>query len=236
MAKPIGLSRALRLDWLNKAAVLARGMQSESEIRDALNQYLSFFIESPIVLRKTRELLMNLWVYTDVFDPNIRERALELFDPQSNESLLSHWCMLLLVYPVFKDACGLIGKLAEIQDTFTTSWLKGSMTEGWGERTTLLHAMDKMLQTLRNIDAIERVGKGVYRIKQRKINNPKLVDVAVRTILTLNTKAYHELIDLTHCPYMFPFHFDVTHQMISESGGYTLQGFNGTIAISLREG
>lgn len=233
MAKPIGLSRALKLEWLNKAAELAREKQSESDIKDALNLYLSFFIESPIVLRKTRELLMNLWVYSDIFDPNIRQRALELFDSQSSESLLLHWCMLILGFPVFKDVCGLIGKLAEIQDTFTASWLKKTMAEGWGERTTLLHAIDKMLQTLRSIDAIKRVGNGVYRIKQRKINNPELVDVAVRTILALDMKPYYELLDLAHCPHMFPFHFEVTHQMIHEAEGYALQSYNGNIVISL---
>ena len=62
MAKMVGLSRNLKLTWLNKAAELASVELTEQEIKDQLNEYLSFEITSPTNLRKTREILMNIWV------------------------------------------------------------------------------------------------------------------------------------------------------------------------------
>ena len=63
MAKMVGLSRNLKLQWLNKVVELALGELTEQEIKDQLNEYLSFEISSQTNIRKTREILMNIWVY-----------------------------------------------------------------------------------------------------------------------------------------------------------------------------
>ena len=55
MAKIVGLSRNLKLQWLNKVVELASSNLTEQEIKDQLNEYLSFEISSPTNLRKTRE-------------------------------------------------------------------------------------------------------------------------------------------------------------------------------------
>ena len=47
MAKMVGLSRNLKLQWLNKVAELVLEGHTEQEIKDQLNEYLSFEIESP---------------------------------------------------------------------------------------------------------------------------------------------------------------------------------------------
>ena len=62
MAKMVGLSRNLKLQWLNKVVELALGELTEQEIKDQLNEYLSFEISSQTNIRKTREILMNIWV------------------------------------------------------------------------------------------------------------------------------------------------------------------------------
>ena len=60
MAKMVGLSRNLKLQWLNKVVELALGELTEQEIKDQLNEYLSFEISSQTNIRKTREILMNI--------------------------------------------------------------------------------------------------------------------------------------------------------------------------------
>ena len=64
MAKMVGLSRNLKLQWLNKVVELALGELTEQEIKDQLNEYLSFEISSQTNIRKTREILMNIWVFS----------------------------------------------------------------------------------------------------------------------------------------------------------------------------
>ena len=63
MAKMVGLSRNLKLPWLNEVVRLYAEGLDDNQIKEKLNEYLSFEIGSPTVLRKTREILMNIWVY-----------------------------------------------------------------------------------------------------------------------------------------------------------------------------
>jgi hypothetical protein len=166
MAKIIGLSRSIRLEWLNKTVELVLEGKNETQIKDELNEYLSFEIKSPTVLRKTREILMNIWVRTPEELSTLKQQALEAYKDEKSNKLALHWSMMLVAYPVFSDVCALIGKLTNIQDTFAASWLKEKLFEMWGERTTLFHSSDKILQTLKQIGAIEneKVGVALYYI------------------------------------------------------------------------
>ena len=78
MAKMVGLSRNLKLQWLNKVVELVLDDLKEEEIKEQLNEYLSFEIESPTNIRKTREILMNIWVYENDYSGKIKATALEL--------------------------------------------------------------------------------------------------------------------------------------------------------------
>ena len=71
--------------------------------------------------------------------------------------------MLLLYYPVFVDVTGMIGKISSMQDSFSLAWLKDKIFEEWGERTTLLHTLPKIMQTLRQLGAVDSNG-GVYTV------------------------------------------------------------------------
>ena len=78
MAKMVGLSRKLRLPWLKYTVDLVATGMEESEIKDKINEYLSFEIQSPTVLRKTREILMNIWVYENQYTLDLKDEAIRL--------------------------------------------------------------------------------------------------------------------------------------------------------------
>ena len=137
MAKIVGLSRNLKLQWLNKVVELASSNLTEQEIKDQLNEYLSFEISSPTNLRKTREILMNIWVYENDISNKLREEAISIVRDMPEYALAAHWCMMLATYPVFVDMCKLIGRLSEFQDEITLSQIKQKLYDEWGERTTL---------------------------------------------------------------------------------------------------
>ena len=163
MAKMVGLSRAIKIEWLNKVVSLVNEGMAPENIKDALNDYIGFEISSPDNIRKSRDILMNLWVYPfeDEKANLIRKQALEAIKNGNEDKLAMHWCMLLLYYPVFVDVTGMIGKLSSMQDSFSLAWLKDKMFEEWGERTTLFHSLDKIMQTLRQIGAVDSKN-GVY--------------------------------------------------------------------------
>lgn len=58
MAKTVGFACSIKLQWLNKAVQLLHENLNETDYKAALNEYLSFEIDSPTRLRKTREILI----------------------------------------------------------------------------------------------------------------------------------------------------------------------------------
>jgi hypothetical protein len=232
MSKIVGLSRAIKQEWLNKTVEFVFQGDNEATIKEKLNEYLSFEIGSPINLRKTREILMTVWVKPATSAPEIHSKAVEAFRSERSNKLALSWAALLLAYPVFADVTRLIGKISNVQDTFTTSWLREKLHEEWGERTTLLHTCGKILQTLKYLGAIEGVKAGVYRIKQYKVSDEKTIGVLLLSLLSLERKAYYEIPELSRIPSFFPVEFSVSMGWLHQSPDFTLENFGGKTVLS----
>lgn len=233
MAKIVGLSRSIKLEWLNKTVELVLEGKDEIQIKDELNEYLSFEIKSPTNLRKTREILMTIWVRTSDELSTLKQQALEAYKDEKSNKLALHWSMMLVAYPVFSDVCALIGKLTNIQDTFATSWLKEKLFEAWGERTTLFHSSDKILQTLKLIGAIKNEKAGIYRINKYPVTDVKTIQVLLLAILHLRERAYYEIAELSSVPQAFPFEYNVSYEWLHESDLFTLSNFGGKIVLTV---
>ena len=227
----VGLSRSIKLEWLNKVADLVVEGKSEQEIKNELNEYLSFEIKSPTNLRKTREILMYIWIKSGDEYKELRSKALEVYKLERSNKLAIHWCLMIAAYPVFADVCSLLGKLTNIQDTFTTSWIKEKLFEVWGERSTLLHSSDKILQTLKYIGAIENLKVGTYQTKKYLINDSETITLLIMTTLLTNEKAYFEVAELPNTPQMFPFEFVVSHEWLHNSNCFSLNNFGGKVVL-----
>lgn len=227
----VGLSRSIKLEWLNKTADLVIEGKLEKEIKDELNEYLVYEIKSPTNLRKTREILMTIWVRSGDEFPELRIKAIDAYKSEKNNKLAIHWCLMIVAYPVFADVCGLLGKLTNIQDTFTTSWLKEKLFETWGERTTLLHSSDKILQTLKYIGAIGNIKTGTYKTNKYQVNDSEAITLMIMTILLSNEKAYFEVAEIPNIPQMFPFEFTVSHEWLHNSNYFSLNNFGGKVVL-----
>ena len=60
MAKMVGYACSIRTPWLKKAIEMLNENLDEAAYKQELNEYLSFEVDSPTRLRKTREILMNI--------------------------------------------------------------------------------------------------------------------------------------------------------------------------------
>lgn len=232
MAKMVGLSRPIKIEWLNKTVELIKEGKTTDEISKELKFYLSFEVKDETNLNKTRSSLIKIWVKTPDEYNEIKEHALKIYDNENTNRLLVHWCMMLLAYPVFSDTTSLIGKMADIQGTFTTSWLKQKLLDLWGERTTLLYSVDKILQTLKNIGAIENIKQGEYKIKNYEIQNEAEKSLIVMTIIAMKIKAYYEVTELSEIPQMFPFKYNISHELLHNSDLFTLNNFGGKVVVT----
>jgi len=138
--------------------------------------------------------------------------------------------MLLSYYPVFVDVTGMIGKVSSMQDSFSLAWLKDKMYEEWGERTTLFHSLDKIMQTLRQIGAVNSKG-GNYTINHYEIKSGETKKILVKTIMALKMRAYYEPAELSSIFQMFPFEYDVDSELIFGSNDFELGNFDGNPVV-----
>lgn len=234
MAKMVGLSRNLKLPWLNETVRLYAEGLDENQIKEQLNQYLGFEISSPTNLRKTREILMNIWVYENDYTAALREEALRLIQKDTDYLLPVHWCMILAAYPVFQDMCRLIGKIGEFEETVTTKQIKQKLFDEWGERSTIYHSSDKLIATLKALDVVESEKVGVYSIKKHALIRPEIVNFMLYAMMKIDDAGYYSLLDLENILCLFPFEYKVSKEGIMEDGRFTMGTFGGEISFSLK--
>jgi hypothetical protein len=234
MAKMVGLSRNLKLPWLNEVVRLYAEGLDDNQIKEKLNEYLSFEIGSPTVLRKTREILMNIWVYENDYTATLRDEALRLFQKDSDYALPVHWCMMLAAYPVFQDMCRLIGKIGEFEETITTKQIKQKLFDEWGERSTLYHSSDKLISTLKALEALDSEKTGVYSIKKHEFSKPEIVNFLLCAMMKIDDAGYYSLLDLENSVYLFPFEYKVSKEAILMDERFTTGTFGGELSISLK--
>jgi hypothetical protein len=232
MTKMVGLARPLKIEWMNKTVELVLADMTEDAIKTEISNYLSFEINSPTSLRKTRESLINVWAATSNGSIDLRETALSLYSAPATDKLPLHWCMLLVKYPIFSDVCALIGKIANIEETFKTAWVREKLYESWGERTTLDVPVKNILRTLVDFGTLEKVKTGVYKTKVRAIENERTICLFIMTLLALEQKAYYEIPELSRIPLFFPFEFNVSMEWLHNSPDFTLENFGGKTVLS----
>ncbi len=234
MAKMVGLSRNLKLPWLNEVARLYGEGMDANKIKEQLNDYLRYEISSPTNARKTREILMNIWVYENDYTDVLRGEALRLLRKDSDYSLPVHWCMMLAAYPVFQDICRLIGKIGEFEDTITTKQIKQKLYDEWGERSTLYHSGDKLIATLKAMDVLESEKVSVYSIKKHTLDRPEIVNFLLYAMMKINGSGYYSLLNLENSLYLFPFKYKVRKECIMEDDRFTAGTFGGEVSIALK--
>lgn len=236
MSKIVGMSRNINIEWLNLAATLVLEGKTEEEIKEALNEYLSFTIESATNLRKSREILMNIWARNSEEASRLKSLALEVFNTnKAVNKLVAHWCRMLLVYPVFKDIVNVIGKMSDKQFDLTNSQLKTRMYDVWGERSTLLYSIDKNIKTLKDIGVIETIKTGHYKTVTFKVEDSKAINLIIATLLATKDKLYVGLNEIEKSYEFFPFSYEYSLEELQESELFSFDKFGGEIAVSLNK-
>jgi hypothetical protein len=231
MGKIVGLSRGIKPEWLDKTVEFIVQDEDILSVKEKLNDYLSFEIQSPTNLRKTREILIAIWVKTSISAPIIYKIVLNAYQSGQSDKMALNWAMIMLAFPVFSDVTCRIGKIGMIQETFTTSWLKARLTETWGDRPTLFHSCDKILQTLKELGAIENKKVGIYRIKKHEVSDEKTITVLLLSLMALNRQAYYDITELGNNPLFFPFEFTISLDLLHRSPLFNLNNIGGKTVL-----
>lgn len=234
MAKMVGYACNIKLQWLNHAVSMLDESLIESDYKEKLNEYLSFEIDSPTRLRKTREIIMNVWYYDSETITPIRQEALELLKRYPENAAVIHLCMIYLAYPVVADVCRFMGRLFTYQDEFANTVLNQKLFDEWGERGTLETTCRRVTLTLRDMGFLENKTRYHYYIKKQKIDRPDVVNFIIRVAMEVGSTGYYPLADLNSFDLLFPFEYSVTKQQLMECDNFSIGVFGGILSVSLR--
>lgn len=234
MAKMVGYACSIRLPWLNKAVQMLEENLPEAEYKEKMNEYLSFEIDSPTRLRKTREILMNVWYYPSEELGNTRKEAITLLSKHPEYSAPIQYCMLCLTYPVFADVCKIMGKLYEFQEEVTNSTLKQKLYDEWGERGTLEATTRRITLTLKEMDILKNEVKTRYKLHKIEITNNDVIDFIITQGMKLDGSSYYSYSEMNTLYILFPFEYQVSKEMLMEKDKYVMTGFGGEISFTLK--
>ena len=234
MAKMVGMNVVVKQGWTKKAVALLEENLTEEQYKAALNEHLSFEIDSAINLRKAREILMRVW-YRDtegVEKLQAEGRALAIKYPDQLTAI--NWCMTALVFPAFADIAKLMGKMFGFQDVITTTQSKQKMFDEWGETGTLQTVVAKIVGTMREIGGVASEKTGRQEAASIQVNNEEVVSFMLRVAMTLDGSSYYAFSSLTEFPFLFPFMYRVTKEQLMQDDRFTLSTFDATLCVALK--
>ena len=236
MSKQVGMSRNISLDYLDKTIELMENEDDFEKIREDLREYIGLYIDDNTNIRKTANILSNIWLEDDEENRNIKGYARKIVKSNNaNLKLVAHWCMMLITYKVFEDIASVVGKLEYMQVEIASRFIREKMTDMWGERPTLIHAIPKNIRTMRDINVLEPVKHGVYKVKKHRVNDERAIILIVATLIHLKDKLYLSLDELMGDSLMFPFDYSFDVGVLEESNMFSFDRFGGELAISLKE-
>ncbi len=229
----VGFSRNIKLRWLNKTLDFMEESQDYETRKETLNQYLSYEISSPDNLRKTRDYLLRIWCKEDE-NTELKKVAYNLIRMHMDDAVAYHWVLILNAYPVFVDVCNALGGIFEFQDTVSLEQLTKQLFSVWGERTTLYHAIPKMLQTMRDLGVISSCGKGIYQVEEHTISDTDTILFILYAAMHADGKAYYSSDDLMGMRILFPFRFKVTNEQLYQDGRFVIHNTGSALSVSLK--
>lgn len=235
MAKRVGYACNIRLPWLNKAVQMLEENLSEVEYKEKMNEYLSFEIDSLTRLRKTREILMNVWYYPSDELENTRTEARVLLDRYPEQSAVIQYCMLCLTYPVFADVCKIMGKIFEFQEEVTNPALKQKLYDDWGERGTLEATTRRITLTLKEMDILRNETRIRYILHKIPVETEDVLNFIITQGMKLDGSSYYSYTELGNLYILFPFKYQVSKEMLMNEDRYTMTGFGGEVSFTLKE-
>ena len=208
MNRIVGFDRKLRLDWLDSTIGLCLDGLGPSTLVERLDSRLAGEVSGNAARCKTITVLLRIWANVPEQRRNLRDEALNLasrVDP--GERLWLHWGMSLLAYPFFRDVASVVGQLGNLQGTLRQAQVQRRMIEGWGQRTTVERAVQRLLRTFVEWQVLtETALRGQYAVTpSRRTENPDLVFWLFDCALRVHDAEQVQLHELARLPYVFPF-------------------------------
>ena len=237
MLKNVGFLQYVTKDWLDATVAFYQTRQNIDEVKASLDTLIKFDVPKNEERRKTIDVLTRIWARIPPKFDSLRLDALSFYDDlDPNERIILHWGMALLAYPFFRDIVFSIGSLLKIQDDFTSTQLRNKLISNWGHRTTIIRAIDRNIQSLKNWNILIIDGKSLKQNSKMIIKNESLCLWFLECIFraeNLDSMLFEKLVSSQT---MFPFELKIPVYKIKQAKNfeYQIHGMNIEM-ISLRK-
>ena len=234
MAKMVGFACSVKKQWLDKAVSLLEDDLGTDEYKKQINEYLSYEIDSPTRLRKTREILMNIWYYESENIEDIRSEAVKLIKKYPDYSAAIYLCMIYLAYSVTSDIGRIMGRLFEYNEEVTNTIIKQKLYDEWGERGSLETTSRRFTLTLKELNLLDNVSKTRYKAVRHIIDSPDVVDFLIYVALKLENRTYYKLTELNNIDFLFPFDYSISKRSLLMNDKFELSTIDNDIVVSFK--
>jgi hypothetical protein len=233
----IGFSQPIKRAWLDFTVQHLLAGQTPSEIRKALDAFLSDQVAVNSTSRsgarqKTIGILSKIWLNVPQPLESFRNEGLTILKRTPNSTHIAvHWGMTMAVYPFFALVAEQVGRLLRLQQYVSTAQLRKRLGEKMGEREPIIEAARKLMRCWVEWGVLVDTNKrGTYvGAEQSLITDTQLTTWLLESALIAResqSAVLHNLINYT--PALFPFNLSSHYFIPNERLTLFSQGVNET--------
>lgn len=212
MQKSVGLSRTVRLDWLDAAAALCMENRPPAEIRQQLDKLVESAQPGPVERARIVDTLVRIWVKAE---PGLKANAIALYPHLSSreDRLWLHYGMILAQFPFFRLCAATLGQIARTGDTVNRKMIKDRVAAEMGNLGSIERAIERLFKTWVDWGFLVSTGNNLtFKIYSHSM--PASTLEIEKWLLTCALAAHPSdaipYADLVALPELFPFRFSIS--------------------------
>ena len=214
MDKDIGFNRNIKLDWLNATASFCAETDDPAEIRERLEVVLSQDRSGVEAIRKSIDILINIWHKNKEQYPSLVEFATKHYQETFNPSdrLWLHFGLTSLYYSIFRETASVIGKLSKRGSLIMNKEVIKQLISERGHLGSLERSAQRIVSSLRDWELLVDSDKSfAYKARYRELETDSLELQVWLLQCAFIGKGVEQIPyeDLIRLPELFPFNINI---------------------------
>jgi len=233
MQKSIGLSRTVRLDWLDAAAALCMENRPPAEIRQQLDKLVEPAQPGPVERARIVDTLVRIWVKAG---PGLKANAIALYPHlfSREDRLWLHYGMILAQFPFFRLCVVTLGQISRTEDTVNRKMIKDRVAAEMGNLGSIERAIERLFKTWVDWGILAPAGNNLsFKIFTHSI--PASTLAVEKWLLSCALCAHPAdaipFADLVALPELFPFRFSISVDDLRQDERFEVQRQGGGLEM-----